>query len=186
MAIKGSILCCRFLRSLCGHLVWNMQFCWHGRFNQFFILRVVSLSVCIPLFYVFGLSPSCASTRAVALITTCVDMTGILSEDSFLLPLSFFNFSYQHPLANCTHGCIWMCCFSHYSLHSHSPSAFLSVSLCLSPYQGFLINGEPWCLSYQQITLLSINCTDRAGRLQAMDDTHTQLLIHCHIRTYIC
>lgn len=69
---------------------------------------------------------------------------------------------------------------SSFFLHSLSLSPFfLLLLLRLHRCQGILINGEPRCLSYQQITLLSINHTDRAGRLKGMDGTrahsHTQL-----------
>lgn len=178
MAHKWQHLVMRIPQELCGYLMWTLQFCWHCLFDQFSF----SLSACIPLVDVTGLSPSGASTRAAALISTCVDMTSHLKV-VFPLPLSLPR---SFPTSFLSHVVPTVAFersgFSPLTLlpHSHSPSVFHSVSLCLSPYQGFLINGEPWCLSYQQITLLSINYTDRAGRLRAMDDTHTHIHSHAH------
>lgn len=178
-------------QKLCGYLSWTLQFYWYYLFDQFPLTQVIFLSVCTLLFDVTVLSPGNASTRAVALISTCVDMTGISSETCFffLYPFFYFSVCFQLPLPCCTHVHVPSDALvfpltplphSHSLFVFHSVSLFLSLShalffsLCLSPYQGFLINGEPWCLSYQQITLLSINYTDRTGRLQGMDDTHTQ------------
>lgn len=79
-------------QKLRGYLVRAMQFCWHRPFDQFFISQAASLSVCVPLLHVIGLSPSGASTGAAALISTYVDMTGSSSEGCFRLsfpPVSF-------------------------------------------------------------------------------------------------
>ncbi len=124
-------------QKLCGYLVWTLQFCWHCLFDQFSLLRAISFSVCTPLFHVAGLSPSGASTTAVALISTCVDMTGISSElfSSFSIP--FFIFPSPTRLLSPIVPRVAFECSVFFRLtlllHSHSPSVFHSVSLFLSP-----------------------------------------------------
>lgn len=135
-------------------------------------LSVLPFTGCIPLFHIAGLSPGDASSRRVTLISTCVDMTGISSEGlfcSFSIPFLFFT----SPISSVSSS----------ALLPHSHSLSFSLPHCLSLDQGFLINGEPWCLSYQQITLLSINHTGRAGTLQGMDDIHTSTRKHTHTQS---
>lgn len=141
-------------QKLCGYLMWLLQFYWYRVFDPFSLFQAVFPSVSILLFHIIGTLPCGASTRAMALISTCVDMTGISSVVFlFLYLFSFFLFfhSCQLPLACCTHSCPQMLSVSPPNFHSLSslsvsllyPSPFCSVPLTVSPYQGFLINGEP-------------------------------------------
>lgn len=114
-----------------------------------------------------------------ALISTCVDTTSVSSEGCVPLSLSFYSYFFifsqllkRSPFIR--HLLVLVLflplCFTP-SL-SLSPVLFASHAVSL-PTRRFLINGEPRCLSYQQIALLSINYSDRAGRPQRMGDTHT-------------
>lgn len=135
--------------------MWLLQLCWYRVFVFTFPGSFPSVSIL--LFHIIGTLSCGASTRAMALISTCVDMTGISSVVFLFLHLfSFFLFflSCQLPLACCTHSCPQMLSVSPPNFHSLSslavsllyPSPFCSVPLTVSPYQGFLINGRAMML----------------------------------------
>lgn len=134
--------------------MWLLQLCWYRVFDPFLLFQA---AVSILLFHIIDTLPCGASTRAMALISTCVDMTGISSVVFLFLHLfSFFLFflSCQLPLACCTQSCPQMLSVSPPNFHSLSslavsllyPSPFCSVPLTVSPYQGFLINGRAMML----------------------------------------
>lgn len=117
-------------QKLRGYLMWASQFCWHCLFDQFSLLRAVFLSVCIPLFHIVGLSPGGASTRAVALISTCLDMTGISSKGCF--PLSLFYFLFLPSPTSFLLPGVPTVFIERSGYFLSSPSSFsLCVSLCL-------------------------------------------------------